>query len=117
MSESPRGPGAAPQTPDIPVEIVDNLGRGRYELWRVDSDGGRTFIGFVGYRLQETGVVELQHTVISERFSRQGFARLLVTNLLDRLRERGERIVPTCTYVQSYLERFPHYQDLVAEGE
>jgi predicted GNAT family acetyltransferase len=59
--------------------------------------------------------LELQHTIISEGFSRRGFARTLVTTVLDRIRNDDGRIVPTCTYVQGYLERFPQYGDLVAD--
>lgn len=104
-----------PELPDVAVDIVDNLSRDRYELWRVTAGEERTFIGFLAYQHREDGVIDLQHTVISERYSRQGFARMLVTQVLDNLRERGEKIVPTCDYVQDYLRRFPDYRDLVAD--
>lgn len=107
-----------PELTNEPVEIFDNMTRDRFELWRVSPDGNedkRKFVGFVGYRVSGDGALELQHTVIGERFSRQGYARTLVTHILDELRERGTTIIPTCTYVQSYLERFPQYADLVAE--
>ncbi|GAA4283878.1 GNAT family N-acetyltransferase [Brevibacterium daeguense] len=96
-----------------PVEVVNNLTRERFELWL--SGPERTFVGFLGYQLPEPGVYELRHTIIAEAFGRQGYARTLVTKVLDQLRERGQRIVPTCSYVQRYLRRFPQYADLVAE--
>lgn len=101
-------------TPEIvttPVEVLDNLTHDRFELWL--SGPERTFVGFLGYRLEQPGVYDLQHTIISESFGRQGYARTLVTKVLDQLREREQRIVPTCSYVQRYLERFPQYADLV----
>lgn len=95
-----------------PVEVVDNMTHERFELWR--SGPERTFVGFVAYQLAEPGVYDLRHTIISEAFGRQGYARTLVTKALDELRERRQRIIPTCSYVQRYLERFPDYADLVA---
>lgn len=93
--------------------------RERFEL----RHDGR-YIGFLGYA-QETvpvpggedaSVVRLQHTIIDEAFSRRGYARALVTMVLDRLRAEGEQIVPECSYVDDYLRRYPEYQDMVYGG-
>jgi predicted GNAT family acetyltransferase len=35
--------------------------------------------------------------------------------ILTDMRAKGQTMVPLCTYVQSYLERFPEYGDLVVE--
>lgn len=84
--------------------------RGRYALWHRD-----VFIGIVGYSTDPaTGIVTLQHTIIDEAHGRRGYARALVTMVLDELREQGKSIVPECSYVQDYLDRYPEYQDLVA---
>ncbi|MEE1620601.1 GNAT family N-acetyltransferase [Zafaria sp. Z1313] len=83
--------------------------RGRYALWH-----GPTYVGFLGYARGEDGVLTLQHTIINEAYSRRGYARALVTLVLDGLRADGERIVPECSYVQDYLRRYPEYDDLVA---
>jgi predicted GNAT family acetyltransferase len=91
---------------------VKNIDRERFELF-TDEDPG-DFIGFLAYRTIDAKTLELQHTIISEGFSRRGFARTLVTRVLDLLRADGIQIVPTCSYVQDYLERFPQYGDLVA---
>lgn len=104
-----------PELPDVEVDIIDNISRDRYELWRREGDGTSTFIGFLAYQRLDEDLVDLQHTVISERFSRQGFARLLVTHALENLRGRGDGIVPTCSYVQDYLRRFPAHSGLVRE--
>ena len=95
-----------------PVEVVDNMTHERFELWT--SWPERSFVGFVAYQLEDPGVYDLRHTIISESYGRQGYARTLVTLVLDQLREREQRIVPTCSYVQRYLERFDQYGDLVA---
>lgn len=84
--------------------------RGRYSLWQ-----GATYIGFLGYTVQD-GVATLQHTIINEEYGRHGYARALVTLVLDEMRGRGLRIVPECTYVAGFLRRYPEYNDLLASA-
>lgn len=103
-----------PELSSTPVEVVDNPGRERYEIFTAEDPV--EFIGFLAYRVIDADTLELQHTIISEGFSRRGFARTLVTHVLDRSRERGTRIVPTCSYVQDYIRRFPQYSDLVVDA-
>lgn len=89
--------------------------RGRVELWQDEQ-----FIGFLGYTEHTVGeetVVVLQHTIIDEAFGRRGYARALVTIVLDRLRAEGNHIVPECSYVQDYLRRYPEYEPMVFTGE
>nr|WP_240898599.1 GNAT family N-acetyltransferase [Kocuria sediminis] len=93
------------------MRVVENADLDRYELWN-----GEQFIGFEGFQKHEDGTVELQHTIIGEQFGRQGYARTLVTLLLEGFRAQGITVRPTCTYVQDYLHRFPQYQDLIAPG-
>ncbi len=82
--------------------------RGRYSLWH-----GATYVGFVGYHL-EAGVATLQHTIINEEYGRHGYARALVTLVLEDLRTQDVKIVPECSYVQDYLRRYPEYNDMLA---
>ncbi|GAA4361765.1 GNAT family N-acetyltransferase [Paeniglutamicibacter cryotolerans] len=84
--------------------------RGRYSLWQ-----GVTYIGFLGYRVQD-GVATLQHTIINEEYGRHGYARALVTLVLDQMRARGLKIIPECTYVAGYLRRYPEYNDLLVRA-
>src|SRR5690625_6227421 len=94
-----------PELSSTPVKVVRNVDRERFELFTDETPA--EFIGFLAYREVDSRTLELQHTIISEGFSRRGFARTLVTTVLDRIRNDDGRIVPTCTYVQGYLERFP----------
>lgn len=103
-----------PELSSTPVDVVKNPGRERFELFTAEAPV--EFIGFLAYRDVDESTVELQHTIIGEGFSRRGFARTLVTHVLDEIRAEGRRIVPTCSYVQDYLQRFPQYADLVAKA-
>lgn len=103
-----------PELSSTPVTVVKNPGRERYEIFTAEDPV--QFAGFLAYRVIDEQTVELQHTIISEDFSRRGFARTLVTRALDQIRDEGGRIVPTCSYVQDYLTRFPQYADLVTKA-
>lgn len=100
-----------PEIHDEPgLRLVDNTTSGRVELWL-----DQTFIGFEGVEKHPDGTLELQHTIIDERHGRQGYARTLVTLLLEACQAAGVLVRPTCTYVQDYLERFPQYRSAVAD--
>lgn len=106
MSEQPTG--QPPKIVHDGLRLDHDADRGRFGLWQ-----GPTFIGFLGYA-RESETVTLQHTIISEEFSRRGYARALVTLVLDRLRAEGAQIIPECSYVLDYLRRYPEYNDLIA---
>ena len=93
------------------LRLEHDQDRGRYALWQRD-----VFIGFLGYSTDpQTGVVTLQHTIIGEAHGRHGYARALVTLVLDELRAEQRRVIVECSYIQDYLDRYPEYQDLVVE--
>lgn len=104
------------QQPQHPVEKIVHQGlrldheedRGRYSLWH-----GSTYVGFIGYH-REDDVATIQHTIVNEEFGRRGYARALVTMVLDEFRDQGVKIIPECSYVQDYLHRYPEYRDMVA---
>lgn len=103
--------GPTPSIHESPtLDLRANPDRGRYELW-----DDQQFIGFLGVEIIDDGTVDVQHAIVAEAFGRQGYARTLVTFVFDKFREQGVQIRPTCTYVLDYLQRFPSYQDLVAE--
>ena len=104
--------------------VDDLIADGGEQAFSVMLRQDATFIGFLGYDQEtvrgadgeDTVVLRLQHTIIDEQFGRRGFARALVTMVLDRLRAEGDRIVPECSYVEDYLRRYPEYQDMVFHG-
>ncbi|CAM3895971.1 MULTISPECIES: GNAT family N-acetyltransferase [Tsukamurella] len=93
------------------LRLYDNPVRDRFELWSRDE-----LIGVVGYELTDHGDVILLHTVVMEKFGKQGFARAIVSGVLDDARSRERQVIPVCTYVRGFLARFPQYQDVVASA-
>jgi predicted GNAT family acetyltransferase len=35
---------------------------------------------------------------------------------LDLIRERGEKMIPLCSFVAAFVQRHPQYQDLIANS-
>ncbi|MDP2772002.1 MAG: GNAT family N-acetyltransferase [Nocardioides sp.] len=90
------------------TSVTDNTERHRFEI---TADGKQA--GYTEYVLGE-GVIDLTHTVVDDAFEGQGIGGTLVKSALDQARERGLKVVPTCKFVKSYIERHPDYADLVA---
>lgn len=70
--------------------------------------------GELAYRERE-GVLELVHTEVHDAFQGRGLAAQLARAALDDARAAGQRVMPSCAYVASYIERHPEYRDLVAD--
>jgi predicted GNAT family acetyltransferase len=95
----------------VDIEFVDNAERHRYEL-----RSGEELIGIVTYRLAD-GVIALVHTEVDPAHEGHGYAAVLARGALDDARSRGLRVVPSCPYVASYIEKHPEYADLVASED
>ncbi len=92
----------------VNIEFGDHTGAHRFEL-RSDDE----VLGFLVYRLSD-GVIDLVHTEVDPAHSGQGHAATLARGALDDARSRGLSVVPSCTYVASYIDKHPEYADLVA---
>ncbi len=90
------------------IVFVDSPDHHRYEL-----RSGDELIGLVAYHLAD-GVITLVHTEVDPAHGGQGHAATLARGALDDARSRGLKVVPSCPYVASYIEKHPDYADLVA---
>ncbi len=67
------------------------------------------------YSEPRRGVLDLQHTAVPQAARGKGVAGALVRAALDDARKNGEKIIPTCPFVASWLGRHPEYRDLVSD--
>jgi predicted GNAT family acetyltransferase len=88
-------------------EVTNNEAHHRYEV----EVEGRT--AFAQYNL-EGDTVTFTHTIVPEELEGQGIGSRLVAGALEDARKRNLRIVPMCSFVRSYVDRHPDYQDLLA---
>ncbi len=68
----------------------------------------------VTYRLGEACMV-IEHTRVPEAIGGRGLAGRLVQAAFDQARIEGWRVEPACSYAQVWVERHPHYADLLAD--
>lgn len=81
----------------------------RYELV-TDTD---QVLGHVSYRISN-GTIDLYHTEIDPTERGKGLGEILVTHVLDDVRDIGGlRVIPTCPFVADVIERHPEYQWLL----
>lgn len=89
-------------------ELRKNEGEQRYEVL-VDGETA----GFVTYST-DGGNVTLAHTEVDDAYEGQGLGSELARFALDDIRDSGQRVVPQCSFINSYIRRHPDYQGLVA---
>ena len=74
--------------------------------------GGDTALA--AYR-REGDTLVFVHTEVPEGHEGEGAGTRLIAEALDQVRERGQRIVPLCSFVRHYVDQHPEVQDLVAQ--
>ncbi|MEZ5559717.1 MAG: GNAT family N-acetyltransferase [Pseudomonadales bacterium] len=87
--------------------VIDNPDRSRFEL----EEAGQ--ILWADYRRRD-GVLVIPHVEAPVALRGTGASGRLMEGLLALARERGERIVPTCSWAAAYLRRHPEHHDLLA---
>ena len=87
--------------------VRDVSGRRRYEL---EVGGG---LAFIDYR-RNGRIVTMTHAEVPAELRGAGVGSVLVKGALALVRERGEKVVPLCSFVAHYIQRHPESHDLLA---
>ena len=87
--------------------VRDETARRRYEL---DLEGA---LAFIDYRRDGRRVI-MTHAEVPIALRGGGVGSALVKGALALVRERGEKVVPRCSFVAQYMQRHPETQDLLA---
>jgi uncharacterized protein len=75
------------------------------------ADGAEAYLE---YTTPAEGTFDLRHTVVPAQARGEGLGTDLIRQTLDHIRDRGQRIVPTCTFVRAFLADHPEYRELEA---
>lgn len=87
--------------------VVDNANKSRFEM----EEAG--LVAFANY--QRRGMVlVIPHVEAPPPLRGTGAAGRLMAGMLALVRERGEKIVPTCSYAAAYMRQHKDQQDLLA---
>ena len=89
--------------------VKDNKDEGRFEM----ALGNET--AFIEYAETGGGALALTHTEVPAQFEGRGVGARLVKGTLEIVRAQGLKIVPRCSFVAAYVQRYPEYQQLVAQ--
>ena len=89
------------------TDVRDNPAKSRFEL----EEQGE--IAFADYALRGE-VLTIPHVEAPPALRGQGTARRLMQGLLEIVRERGQKVVPTCPYADAFIRRHKAYRDLLA---
>lgn len=86
-----------------------NATSGRLEL---EIDGNTAFIE---YKLSEPKLF-LIHTEVPTALEGKGVGKAIVQKALEYARDNEFKVVPRCTFVQSYLKRHKEWNDIIASS-
>ncbi|WP_435979679.1 GNAT family N-acetyltransferase [Psychrobacter sp. DM4] len=88
------------------VDISHNQNAKRFET-SIDNN-----TGYISY--QERGdTLVYDHTIVPEVLGGRGVGSALVKHALDYARAHDKKVIPQCSFVSSYINKHPEYQDLV----
>ena len=88
------------------TEVVHNETASRFEL-RAHGQ-----LAFAQYHLID-GVMWLTHTETPPALRGRGLAAQVVRAALDHARAHALKVRPACSYVRTYLRRYPEMRDLL----
>ncbi|WP_374949660.1 GNAT family N-acetyltransferase [Mucilaginibacter sp.] len=89
------------------LQVTNNESIHNFEMF---VDGERAFID---YKTKD-GKMYLVHTEVPTELQGQGVAEVMVEKTFKYLEENNLKLVPLCSYIQSYLKRHPEWERLLA---
>lgn len=90
-----------------PVDVTDNPAEHRFEIRYGDRLAG------VAVYEEQGSAYAFVHTKIEPDLEGHGLASQLVRVAMDAMAERGISVLPSCEYVQSWLEKHPDHLGVV----
>ncbi len=88
------------------INIVHNEAAKRFET---SIDG---HVGYISYQ-ERDGKLVYDHTIVPQELGGRGVGSALVKHALNYARDNGKKVVPQCSFVASYIDKHPEYQDLL----
>lgn len=70
---------------------------------------------YITYEKRNDKTLDLLHTTVPEEHEGKGVASALAEFALGYAREHGLKVIPSCHFVSTYIERHPGYEDVTAK--
>lgn len=77
------------------------------------GDSEETALAEMGYIINDDGVVEIDHTLVSDELGGKGVGKLILKDLVDWARSENKKIKPLCPYAIAQMEKNVEYHDLL----
>ena len=87
-------------------EIIHNKAAKRFET-SIDNH-----TGYISYQERDDKLV-YDHTIVPQELGGRGVGSALVKHALNYARDNNKKVVPHCSFVASYIDKHPEYQDLL----
>lgn len=69
---------------------------------------------FLSYEIIDDNTLNYNHTIVPSELGGRGLGTALVRFALDYAKDNDKKVVPSCSFVASYINRRPEYQSLLA---
>jgi predicted GNAT family acetyltransferase len=86
------------------------------QMFYIDN-GTTDAFPYLKYEEKENRVLNLVETYVPENMRGEGAAARLVTHALEYAKEEEFKVIPTCSYVQSFIEKHDEYSHLVTRDQ
>lgn len=70
---------------------------------------------YLSYDVINSDVLNYRHTIVPSELGRRGIGSALVKFALDYARTHNKKVVPSCSFVASYTNKYPEYQTIVLQ--
>ena len=91
------------------MRIEHNQQTKRFE---VHIDG---YIGYLEYNEKSDKVLDFTHTIVPRELGGRGIGSSLVKHGLDYARENDYKVIPSCSFVEAYINKHEGYRELLAK--
>jgi len=88
------------------VEVTEN---NRFELKEDQS------IAFIEFDKIEPNILDLVHTEVPDALEGKGVGSKLVEGALQYSRDNELKIIPSCPFIKSYIDKNPQWKDLIVQ--
>ena len=68
----------------------------------------------LSYRILDDGTLDYHRTYVPENLRGQGIAQKVTEEALNFAKDQNKKVKPSCPFVEKYIEKNQHYQDLLA---
>lgn len=71
-------------------------------MFYIDDEVGRAYLTYMDLGKQ---TIDIYRTFVPDELRGRGLAALLAARALDFAQEQGYKVIPSCSYIERYMER------------